>query len=66
MRSYDEDESYTSPVIRTVPDLMHAISTAETQEQRLAIYMRAAYLGWEHRLPRNWNPNGTLMKEAEL
>lgn len=46
--------------IRTVGDLMYAVSRAQTQEDRLAIYMRAAYAGLAHRLPSDWNPNGTL------
>jgi hypothetical protein len=62
-----DDESPAVPVIRTVPDLMHAVSIARTQQERLAIYMRAEYLGLAHKLPRNWKPNGTMeIKEADV
>lgn len=57
---YGDDESAGVPVIRTIPDLMYAISIARTQEDRLGVYMRAAYLGMVQRIPADWNPNGTL------
>lgn len=60
-----DDESAGVPVICTIPDLMYAISIARTQEDRLAIYMRAAYMGWANRLPADWNPNGTLRLSPE-
>jgi len=63
----DDDELAEVPVIRTLSDLMYAISVARTQEQRLAIYMRAVYAGYGHRLPADWNPNGTLrLPEREV
>ncbi|MGH3546691.1 MAG: hypothetical protein ACRDQU_00895 [Pseudonocardiaceae bacterium] len=50
--------------IRTVPDLLHAIDKARGDEDRLRISNRAHYLGLGHKLPSNWNPDGSLRGEA--
>lgn len=46
--------------IRTVPDLLHAIDKARSNEDRLRISNRAHYLGLGHRVPGNWNLDGSL------
>jgi hypothetical protein len=46
--------------IRTVSDLMFAISRAEDDEDRLRISNRARYLGLGSKLPSEWNPDGSI------
>jgi hypothetical protein len=50
--------------IRTVPDLMYAISRAKDDEDRLRIWNRAHYLGLGSRLPGNWMPDGSLNERS--
>lgn len=46
--------------IHTVPDLLYAISRASDQDQRRSIINRAQYLGLAHKVPNDWNPDGSL------
>jgi hypothetical protein len=46
--------------IRTVPDLLYAISRAEDDEDRLRISNRAHYLGLGSKIPSDWNADGTM------
>lgn len=58
-----EDLAKAPHEIRTVPDLLYAISRAEDDEDRLRISNRAHYLGLGSKLPSDWNKDGT-MKEG--
>jgi len=50
--------------IRTVADLLYEVSRADSDEDRLRIFNRAEYLGLGHRVPREWNHDGSLRESA--
>lgn len=50
--------------IRSLPDLLYAISRARSNEDRLRIFTRAEYLGLGYKVPREWNIDGSVRESV--